>query len=239
MNCISPIELPDYELLAYLEGEASQEVSDHLESCSYCRQRLDALAGEEALLISRLFRSQCPTPLALGEYQLENIPQEERVVIARHIRVCPHCRAEIRQLETYLRDLSLVSDAPEAQPLDHFRVLVARLVGGGEPGTIAPAWAGVRGPDAGPRMYQAEDFQIAIETQDDPQDQAGRALLGLILGPATTEMQAQLWQGEEHISSAAVEAGGNFVFSGVKLGRYELRVSGPNVMISIQDLDVM
>ncbi len=243
MDCISANELPEFELMAYLEGEARPDVVGHLVSCPHCQNRLEALAGEQALLKARLFRSQCPAPITLGEYQLDKLPQAERLAIASHIHDCPHCRAEIRQLESYLRDLALTSEAPEASPVDHLRVLVARLVGGGEAGparppVIAPSWAEVRGSEIGPRMYLADDVQVTVEVQEDSHRPAARMLLGLMIGVSPLEMEAQLWQEDRLIKSVAVESAGNFVLTGVEPGRYELHLRGGDLMIKIQEFDV-
>jgi anti-sigma factor RsiW len=173
--------------------------------------------------------------MQLGEFHLDKLPQAERMAIARHVRECPHCRTEIRQLESYLRELALAADAPAPLPPEPFRVLAARLLGGGRP---AQAWAGVRGQESGARMYQADDVQVTIDVQEDPRDPARRVLLGLVIGMPLAGMEAHLYREDEHIRSVAVEEAGNFILPGVEPGRYGLSLRGTNMRIEIQDLDV-
>lgn len=236
-------ELSDIELLAYLEGEAPQDVITHLEGCPYCSHRLKDLAGEQLLLKTRLFRSTCPSPLELGEYQLDKLPQQERVAIARHIRDCAYCRAEVRQLETYLKDLAFAQDAPDTSPTNPVRILVARLLSGGgarpvQQPALAPLWAGVRGSETEARIYQVDDILITIDIQEDPRDPTRKVLMGLIIGVELIEMEAHLWQQDQHIRNAAVEEGGNFIFPGVEPGRYELSIRGRDIVINIQELQI-
>jgi hypothetical protein len=243
MDCIYMTELSEFALMAYLEGEASQDVITHLEQCPHCAQKLKVLAGEQALLKTKLFRSTCPTPLELGEYQLDNLPQQERLAIARHIRDCPYCRAEVRQLEGYLKDLAFALDAPNISQTHPIRVLVARLLSGGGTGAAqqpatASVWAGVRGSETEAQIYQADEVLITIEVQEDPRDPARKVLLGLIIGTEPIELEAHLWQQDQHVGSSTVEESGNFTLPGVEPGRFELSLRGRNMMVKIEDLEV-
>lgn len=243
MECISVTELSEVELMAYLEGEAPQDVVAHLERCPYCFDRLNVLAGEQALVKARLFRSKCPSTIELGEYHLDKVPPQERMAIARHLRECTFCRAEVRQLEDYLKDLALAADTLDVPSANPLRVLVARLLSGGasdrapQP-AMAPIWAGVRGSEAGSRVYQADDFQITLEAQQDPHNPARKILIGLIIGPELLEMEAHLWQQGRPVTSVEVEDTGNFILPGVETGLYELTIQGRGLMIQIQDLEV-
>ena len=242
MECIYMTELSEIELMAYLEGEAPQDVISHLEQCPHCNQKLKVLAGEQTLLKTQLFRSTCPTSLELGEYQLDKLPQPERMAIARHIHDCPYCRAEVRQLESYLKDLAFTPDAPDAALTNPVRLLVARLLSGG-PGpakqpAMAPLFGGVRGAESEARIYQVDEVLITIEVQEDPRDTRRKVILGLIIGLELSEMEAQLWQQDRHIGSATVEASGNFILHGVEPGRLELSLRGADVMVRIEDLEV-
>src|SRR6185503_16389461 len=148
MNCISPPELSDRQLLEFLDGEAEPETTHHLGICQYCRNKADALARLQNGLTTRLYRITCPSPLELGEYHLRILPSPQMLVISQHVRECPHCEAEVAQLETFLKDLT--SDVKPA-PLTPIRVLVARLLGGNEP-ALRPA---LRGESKGPLIFEA------------------------------------------------------------------------------------
>ena len=70
MTCIQPPPLNEIELLVYLDGEADQEISAHIEECPHCRERAAKLARVQDRLSKVLFRVTCPDPVELGEYHL-------------------------------------------------------------------------------------------------------------------------------------------------------------------------
>lgn len=241
MTCALPPELNDRELLVYLDDEASHEVVAHVEGCSHCRERARRLARLQGRLTAELYRVRCPSPLELGEYHLGVLNRDQEVAVAGHLVECPHCSREMAQMKGYLGDLS--ADL-ELSPVEKIRVWVAELVGGGEgvgrPGapTLAPALAGLRGAEEGPRIYQAGDVQIVIEIQDDAIQQGQKMLLGLIMGPTSGDLVAHLWRGGEPVAEVAVDEMGNLVIGDLAPGSYELVLRGSEAEIQIQDLKV-
>jgi len=125
MNCISPPELEADQLLTYLDGEADQGTISHLEDCEYCREKANSLARLQDRLSSRLYRITCPSSLELGEYHLRILPPSQMLIVAQHVRECPHCGRELAGLEAYLAE-----PAPPPGLLEPARVLIAQLVGG-------------------------------------------------------------------------------------------------------------
>ncbi len=170
MNCISPPELDDGQLLTYIDGEADEEVATHLERCSYCRQKARHLARLQDRLTARLYRLPCPSPAELGDYHLGMLPTAQATAVAQHLRECPHCTREVGQLRDYLRELA---PDPEVSPLERVRaaaikVLIAHLVSGGkgeERPTLAPAFAALRGEARGPVTLEADGILIVLDVQ--------------------------------------------------------------------------
>lgn len=241
MTCILPPELDDGTLLAYLDGEGDQKVSAHLEQCQYCRERAEQLGRLQERVRAGMYRIDCPTSMELGEYQLGVLADARSRVIARHLKDCPHCGREVGQLKAYLGDLS--ADL-EFSLGERIRVLVAKLLptGGqtnplGAP-TLAPAFAGLRGEDGGPRLYQAGEAQVAIEIMDDPMHGDRKMILGLVTGMATSELVAHFWLDDRRVGEVAVDELGNLVIPDLVPGSYQLILSGPEVEIHIRDLDV-
>lgn len=168
MNCVSPPELDDKLLLAYLDGEADQETAAHLQGCSYCREKTRQLARLQDRLTARLFRLTCPSPTELGEYHLGLLASAQAAAVAHHLRECPHCARELAQLKGYLSDLEPVV-APGL--IEQIKVLVARLVGGeegdwlsGKP-AFTPAFVAVRGANHGPITLEADGILIVLDVQ--------------------------------------------------------------------------
>ena len=242
MACISPPELDDTALLAYIDGEADPQVVAHLEQCPHCREKARVLARVQDRLTAQLYRLMCPSPLELGEYHLGLLPRDQAAALARHLAECPHCTREAAQLKDYLEQLK-----PDLAigPLERVKVLVARSISGAPSGglvgqpALAPAYAGVRGDQEGPLIYQADDVQIAIAVHEDI-DQPGRhAILGLVTGLHDfSELQVHLWQAAQRVATVPVDEQGNFVIPNLAPASYELMLSGPAIEVHIQDLKV-
>jgi hypothetical protein len=245
MACVSPPELNDRELLTYIDGEADQQVVAHLERCSHCRQKAHRLARLQDRLTARLYRFTCPSPVELGEYHVGVLPRDQAAGVARHLAECPHCTREVTQLKDYLAELApALGPSPLERIKERARVLVARLVNGGwEAGllgqpALAPAYAGVRGEEREPYLYQADDIQVAIEIQEDAEQPDRRVLLGLVIGTEPSGVEAHLWQADQRVAVVPVDELGNFVIPDLAPGSYELILSGPEIEIHIQDLRV-
>jgi hypothetical protein len=133
----------------------------------------------------------------------------------------------------------------EIDRLERARVLIAELVRGVQglaqsPALApAPAFAGLRGGEAEPLVYQADEFQIAIEVQRDAAQQDRYVLLGLVMGAGIPDdLEADLWRADAVLATAPVDELGNVVMSGLAAGQYELVLSGREVEIHIQGLKV-
>ncbi len=245
MNCVSPPELDDRQLLAYLDGEADHAVAAHLEQCGYCREKAHQLARLQNRLTARLHRLTCPLPMELGEYHLRLLAPAQATAVDQHLRECPHCAREVAQLKGYLSE-----PAPAVEPglLERVRVLVARLVGGERedrpPGELAfaPAFVAIRGAAQGPITLEADGLFIVLDVQPATE---GRVT---ILGQVAADDQAQ-WMGAEVElrqsgalqMTATVDDLGAFRCEGVLPGPTELRLipkSGSVVVVSNIEISV-
>ena len=155
-------------------------------------------------------------------------------------RIWNSARIVARGLSGYLGDLSADLEFSLAERI---RVLVAKLVRSGQTDPLgspamAPAFAGLRGEEDGPRLYQAGEAQVAIEIQDDAMRRDRKTLLGLVTGMDTSELVAHLWLSDQHVGEVPVDELGNLVIPGLVPGSYELILSGLEVEMHIRDLDV-
>jgi hypothetical protein len=231
--------------LAYLDGEATDEVIFHLEHCDHCRQRAKDLTGQEESMLARLYRTACPDPYVLGEYHLGLLSGREAENAAHHLAGCPHCRREVAQLEGFLGELAPTLELGRLdQVRQSLRVWIARLLdqGAGASGPALPALAplrlGVRGGDSGPRLYQAGDVQLSIDLQADSRHPDRTLLLGLMIGVDPAGFEAHLWRAGRHLVTVPVDELGNFALPDLEAGRYDLIVAGPDTEIHVQDLQV-
>ncbi len=246
MACAYPPELDDVQLLVYADGEADRRVAEHVAQCSYCRERAERLARLQRRLTATLYRVTCPPPEELGEYHLGLLPRGQMAAVTRHLDECPYCTQEVVQLKEYLSELA---PALELRPLEWARervkVLVARLVDRGqEPGrpgqpALAPAYAGIRGEEEEPYVYQAGDFQVVVEVQADTEHPDRWMILGLLVGLEDAQgTQVHVWQADAPLTTVTIDELGNFAIPDLELGTYELILSGPEVEIHIQHLEV-
>lgn len=245
MACVSPPELSDRELLAYIDGEAGHQVAAHLEQCPHCREKAYRLARLQHRLTTQLYRLTCPSSMELGEYDLGVLPRDQAAAVAHHLAECPHCTREVAQLKDYLTEMAPTLElGPLERVREQVKVLVARLVSGG-PGNsllkqpaLAPAYLGVRGEEEGALVYQADDIQVVIEIHEDVDQPDRQALLGLVTEIEPRELKVHLWQASQCVATVSVDELGNFVIPGLAPGSYELILSGPEVEIHIQALEI-
>jgi hypothetical protein len=234
------------DLLAYLDGEPDDQVAAHLERCSHCLERAQALARLQGDLVARLYRFECPAPAELGEYHLDLLPRDRAMAVTRHLAKCPRCATEVAQLKDYLAeresDLSLRRLEWTGEQL---RLLVARLVNGGAGNgpagqtALVPAFSAVRGEEREPLFYQAEEIQVVLEVHPDADHPERWSILGLVIGvDDPLALQVYVWQAGQHAATIPVEDTGNFFILNLAAGRYELILDGPGVEIHIQELDV-
>ena len=246
MTCYSPPEVPDRELLAYIDGTADPGVGAHLERCAHCRERARRLSCFQDRLIAKLYRFDCPSPAELGEYHIGMLAAGQAAAVARHVENCPHCAREIVELEGFLADLSPTLELGLVeQATGHIRVLIARLINGGmgfdvlNHSAMTPALAGVRGQEREPRFYEADGIQVMVDVQADPGQPDGRAVLGLVIGlDDPHQLEVHLWHADRQLATVAVDELGNFHIPDLAPGSYDIILSGPEVEIHIEALEI-
>jgi hypothetical protein len=235
MKCISSPALDDTQVMRYVDGEADDPIVAHIKECLYCAEKASQWTVLQNRLRKQLYRSTCPTPMELGDYHLGLSPAPQVLVVAQHLRECPLCRREVAELEEFLAE----PPSPTSF-LEPAKVIIARLLGeqAGEPSS-APSFAGVRGEEEEPFIYQAGDVRIVIEVQDDVEQMGLKTLLGLVTGLETNEFTIQVSQGDQVIATTSVDEIGNFIISHLTPGHYQLILDGPNMEIRIQSLPVL
>jgi len=147
-------------------------------------------------------------------------------------------------LQAYLADLSPdLEISPLERLKERAKVLVARLVTGGGvsqlPLALAPV--GIRGDEAGPAVYRAEDVEVLIEVQEDAERPDRKVLLGLVTGLEDAG-QVQIIVVEptsaDLVANTSVDKLGNFIIPNLVPATYDLVLSGPTLEIHIPDFNV-
>lgn len=221
MNCISQPSLDEGQLVRYIDGGADDSVVAHIAQCRYCQSRAEQLARLQNRLQARLFRAHCPSSVELGDYHLGLLPASQALMVAQHVRGCPHCRQEVEQLGIYLKDLASPVGVVEA-----IQVLVAKLVSGpGETGlhSLTPA---LRGHTKGPLQFAAEGVLIVLDVE--PASEGKMNILGQVAGDnqdGWTGAQVELRQGDLIQFATQVDDLGAFRAENIASGLTELRIT--------------
>lgn len=178
----------------------------------------------EQKLLTHLYRIACPTPDILGEYHFQLLTDDEVLEINQHLLICPYCPKELDQLQRYISDLEpeLAYSLPE-----RVKIWIAQLMPESEAGgfgSATPAFA-LRGETEEPYMFEAGNYQLTLEIQDDPVNPGFRSILGLVFGGSDGLEKVELWQDGEPVQATSIDELGNFVFHGVRSGTYDLILS--------------
>lgn len=185
--------------------------------------------------LASLYRVLCPSSQTLGEYHLALLPLEEMEQVQAHLSICPHCRREVENLQTFL----LTEEETSARPApwtSRVKVLLAELL---TSSSSQPAWglAGVRGSEEDDvLLYQAEEWQVALTVL--PDSAAQKTLLGTVFGPAVTNWQVFLESEHERVGATAVDETSSFEFSHLETGDYALILQSDQTEINILSLTI-
>lgn len=214
-KCIDPSEVKEGSLAAYIDGQASEKVRAHVERCPHCAAQVEAQRRTTAIARAALYRLSCPDSEELGLYQLRLLPASEQLIVARHVRECPHCQRE-------LAELARADDAPSLpeRVRQAVSVIEARLTP--MPHQAARAF---RGPSASSRRFRTDDLELHVSVQ--PGHGRGRWTVMGRLSPldsnASLSPGMEIWLMQDGEAwAAAVETGGVFAFEDVSPGTYAL-----------------
>ncbi|MFP4394478.1 MAG: zf-HC2 domain-containing protein [Anaerolineales bacterium] len=187
-----------------------------------------------ALLQSHLYRHSCPAPEVLGLYQLNALSDEEKLVVAQHVRQCPHCQRELTELAAVEAPTSLRERLRRAKDLIEAQVVPT------------PQWrtAGLRGAGHPPQRFRTEALNIHLSQQ--PGYRHGRWMLLGRLEPrlksasAATKIEGiKVWlmQGEE-TRETVVAADHTFAFEELMAGTYDMALEWHEQTIMIRGVHI-
>jgi len=231
MKCITSPALDDTQIISYVEGEADDAIVAHMKECPYCAERASQLTLFQKRLRTQLYRSTCPSSIELGDFHLGLLPASQKLVLAQHIRECPHCRREIAELAHFLAE-------PDAQPdlLETAKVLFAQLVNGG----ATTAFGALRGESKGPLTFEADGVVITLDVQPGPNRQV--SILGQLAADDQdqwTGAKVELQQADTPQLTASLDDLGAFRFEAVRTGSIKFTITSLNgVVIQSPDIEI-
>jgi hypothetical protein len=231
MKCITSPALDDTQIISYVEGEADDAIVAHMKVCPYCAERASQLTLFQKRLRTQLYRSTCPSSIELGDFHLGLLPASQKLVLAQHIRECPHCRREIAELAHFLAE-------PDAQPdlLETAKVLFAQLVNGG----ATTAFGALRGESKGPLTFEADGVVITLDIQPGPNGQV--SILGQVAADDQdqwTGAKVELRQVDKLELTASLDDLGAFRFNDVSLGVSQIAIKSLHgIIVHILNIDI-
>lgn len=251
MDCLNSIAPTDEELISFaLDGEAlPEEANNHLEQCETCKRRLARYEQTNAFLVSRLYRSQCPSGEQLSLYSANLLPADQSIHIANHVLDCPLCAAEVAETRSFLHeDIELPSAS--LSPRTFIRRIFATRVTRPQPQFVV---RGETSEAAWPRQYKAEIVDLSLHLSRSSSGE--HMLLGILTSVDPTEnvdalegVVAELYtapwfpvDNRDKPATAAllrtqVDDLGNIVFKPVPPGEYVMVIYLPNREMVIEGL---
>jgi hypothetical protein len=254
-DCTDPMALDDEELLRYIfdEGTLNEGSKQHLEQCQLCQQRLSDYRQMNAVLLSQLYRAQCPDGMQLALYCANALSVDEIFSIDEHLRECLLCSEEVATIKQENAHFMPFSE-PVGQSLPQVALrALRRLIA--QPVTRPLDMAVREDPSSSewPWQYQAEGFDISFQlarTNDNQQKLLGffanvtleqlQDLQGVVVDlyhapAAQAEAVAAI---EQPIMSTTVDDLGDFAFVPIQPGSYSVIIHLAGNELVIEGLNV-
>lgn len=265
-NCMNSMAPDDEELLRHVldEDPLSVNAQEHLANCSICQQRLTDYARTHHFLLSKLYRTQCPSATQLNFYCAGGILSiDETLRISDHLKECPLCSAEVADIRVILRDFNPFpeEDADTLAALRAVPGMLRRIIASFVPNTpqLAVRGQSSQGQTGWPRQYRAERVNISLHlsratngdimllglfTSSDP-DESVDAFEGadaeLYTSPGPTNLpDLALHDGRppQPLMKTTVDDLGNLVFKSISPGDYVMLVRLFDSEIVIEGLHI-
>ena len=97
------VSLEELQALSFDGVPLSPDAREHFDACPDCQQQVACDQQITAHLVSRLYRSQCPSATTLSYYCLPNtLTKEEQLAVSNHLVTCPLCLAEFAETRRFL-----------------------------------------------------------------------------------------------------------------------------------------
>jgi hypothetical protein len=231
IKCINPGEIAEGDLVAYLHGDATPDVAEHIVNCPFCAEQVEQLRVVDAQLLTAFYRDTCPEAEVLADFVLNRLPATEKLRVAAHVRNCARCSEVVASV----RDLA---DEEPPSLLERLRKMLA-LALIAQP--IAPTAVAARG-EGWQRRFEVEDFVITLSAQ------AG-SLTGRVRrrdAPTVTDYSGQAWLLDKTETTAQakpvegrIDQFGRFQLAIQETGTYALllEVGEQNVALEAVELD--
>lgn len=228
-----------------------QRAREHLEQCSTCQRRLAVYMRTPDQLLSKLYRSECPSVTQLNLYCAGMLKDDESPAIAYHIAECPLCTGEVITIRQFLADFEPFPIIEEKTMFPQH--IVERIIAAFVPWKPQLVTRGAASDGPWPRQYCAGELNISLHLSRGSSGET--ILLGLFtsddLDEALEEQEGvlvDLYSARDFpvaqnanpmpVMSAKIDDLGNVVFKAVPFGEYVMLVHLPEREIVIEGLNI-
>ena len=251
-------DFAEWELEAYADGEDLPHVAAFFEQQPIVWQSWQKTQQLTSRLKTALYRFDCPPPAKLQAYYGQEFSSAEQQQLTAHLNVCPHCAAEVKNLQQFLQTAVPVARDSEPKPAPHselwehlqnlaeqMRIVIATLVT-----PVTPHLAGValRSDSGAPARQHSEPFTLLYETEEAAislmveRDVTGaRRLSGQLLTTAPTAAGIANLKADQPASTTLqtpIDAIGNFAFEPLHPAHYQVVFTLQSQTILIPNLDL-
>jgi len=233
VKCVAPVEIKQGDLMEVLQGTAPPQVADHVARCPACAAQVAALAQADRVLRASLFRASCPAADDLLCYASGTLPPGERRQVAQHLGLCPHCAADVRELE----QAGVAAESGWRQQVARTARALIEALAVPPRLDLAPARRGVPGQ---PRLYRAGELDIALggEAAGSAFRVHGRVMQRGAPAPHFAGCTARLVRHDVVIAHQRVSELGHFSFEDLPPGVYDLVLEQPDADIVIRRISL-
>lgn len=247
---LSPSGEEELLRLALDKEPASTEVTQHLEQCQACQEKLASYQNTASFLESHLYRSECPSGMDLSLYCADLLPAEDRTRVAGHLLDCPLCAMEAADTRKFYADVC--SPLAPVLPSPLRRLFAQRVLG-----RPALALRGAGTPPEWPCQFRAEPLHLSLHLSRTRK--GAHSLIGIVQSVDSAIFADDFGggkvllydvstspavEGEHHLPSPEVEPLqgvdvddlGNFVLNNVPAGTYSLVVHVAEFELIVEDL---
>ncbi len=254
MDCFNSMAPSDEELLglALDDMPLQADAQEHLTNCSICQQRLARYQHTNSYLLTKLYRSQCPTPTQLNLYGAGLLPADKAMGITYHIAECPLCTRETIEIRNVFAAFEPFPLVEKRSPGSVVKRILATFV----PWQPQLVMRGDASAARWPRQYSAGAMNISLHLSRGSSGES--ILLGLFTSENLDETLEELEgvpvdlyrvsdasQGdgsraraldEDPALSTQIDDLGNIVFKAVPVGEYIMIVRLPDSELVIDGL---
>ena len=200
----------------------------------------------EDSLQRQLFRQTCPDPPILGEFELGLLPGAQQTAVAAHVVDCPHCSAELADLQRQMAQplFEGVQSAEKPTLLTKAKLYIIDLLAP-DNGSLQPQMVLRSGEDeAQVQSHQVGDYLITLSWQSDVAQADHFTLIADItsvhddVASGLLGWTAHLWQNDKLFSQHPIGIDGDLLIDKLPAATYHLILTGDNIEAHLQNLAI-